>query len=58
MNRDSAVGIAPGYGLDARGVGVRFPVESRIFSSQRLSDRPILSNGYWEPFHGNKATEA
>jgi hypothetical protein len=25
-SRDSAVGIATGYGLDDRGVGVRFPV--------------------------------
>jgi hypothetical protein len=30
---DSAVGIATGYGLDGRGVGVRVPVGSRIFSS-------------------------
>jgi hypothetical protein len=32
--QDSAVGIATGYGLDDRGVGVRVPVGSRIFSSQ------------------------
>jgi hypothetical protein len=37
--RDSVVGIETGYGLDARGVGVRVPVESRIFSSPRLADR-------------------
>jgi hypothetical protein len=30
---DSAAGIATGYGLDDRGVGVRVPVGSRIFSS-------------------------
>jgi hypothetical protein len=35
MSRDSAVGIATGYGLDDRGVGVRVPVGSRIFSSRR-----------------------
>jgi hypothetical protein len=31
--RDSAVGIATGYGLDDRGVGVRIPVGSRSFTS-------------------------
>jgi hypothetical protein len=30
-SRDIAVGIATGYGLDDRGVGVRVPVGSRIF---------------------------
>jgi hypothetical protein len=30
--QDSAVGTATGYGLDDRGVGVRVPVGSRIFS--------------------------
>jgi hypothetical protein len=34
-SRDSAVGIATGYGLDDRWVGVRVPVGSRIFSSPR-----------------------
>jgi hypothetical protein len=33
MSRDSAVGIATGYTLDDRGVGVRVPVESKIFST-------------------------
>jgi hypothetical protein len=33
------VGIVTGYGLDDRGVGVRFPVGSRIFSSPRRPDR-------------------
>jgi hypothetical protein len=36
---DSSVGIAPGYGLDDRGVGVRVPVRLRIFSSPRRPDR-------------------
>jgi hypothetical protein len=49
--RDSAVGIATGYGLDDRGVGVRVPVGSRIFSSSCGPDRfwgppSLLSNGY------------
>jgi hypothetical protein len=34
-----AVGIATGHGLDGRGVGVRIPVEVRILSSTRRSDR-------------------
>jgi hypothetical protein len=38
-SRDSAVGIATGYGLDDRGVGVRVPVGSRIFST---SSRPAV----------------
>jgi hypothetical protein len=39
ISRDSPVGIATGYGLDDRGVGVRVPVGSRIFS---MSSRPAL----------------
>jgi hypothetical protein len=35
----SAVGIATSYGLDDRGVGVRVPVGSRIFSSPCRPDR-------------------
>jgi hypothetical protein len=50
-SRDSAVGIATGYGLDNRGVGVRVTVGSRIFSSPCRPDRlwgppNLLSNGY------------
>jgi hypothetical protein len=36
---DSAVGIATGYGLDDRVVGVRVAVGSRISSSPRRPDR-------------------
>jgi hypothetical protein len=32
-SRDNVVGIATGYGLKDRGIGVRVPVGSRIFSS-------------------------
>jgi hypothetical protein len=32
-SRDNVVGIATGYGLDDRGVGVPVPVGSRILSS-------------------------
>jgi hypothetical protein len=38
-SRDSVVGIASSYGLDGRGVGVRVPVGSRIFSSPNRPDR-------------------
>jgi hypothetical protein len=51
LSRASLVGIATDYGLDDRGVGVRVPVGSRIFSSPRRPDRlwgprNLLSNGY------------
>jgi hypothetical protein len=54
-SRDSAVGIATGYGLDDRDIGVRVQVGSRIFPSPRRSDRlwgphNFLSNGYWGLF--------
>jgi hypothetical protein len=41
MSRDSSVGIATGYGLDDRGVGVRVPVgvKNFLFST---SSRPAL----------------
>jgi hypothetical protein len=46
MNQqDSSVGIATGYGLDDRGVGVRVSVGSRIFSSPRRPDW-LWGNGY------------
>jgi hypothetical protein len=38
-DRDSAVGIAIGYGLEDRVVGVRVTVGSSIFSSPRRPDR-------------------
>jgi hypothetical protein len=51
MSRDSAVGIATGYGLDDREVGVRVPVGSRISPSPHRPDRlwgppSLLSNGH------------
>jgi hypothetical protein len=42
--RDNVVGIATGYGLDERGVGVRVPIGSRIFSSPRRPAR------LWGPY--------
>jgi hypothetical protein len=38
-SRDSSVCTATGYGLDDRGVGVRVPVGSRIFTSLSRSNR-------------------
>jgi hypothetical protein len=51
LSRDSVVGIATGYGLDDRRVGVRVPVGSRIFSCPRSQNwfwgpLSLLSNGY------------
>jgi hypothetical protein len=61
--RDSAVGIATGYGQDGRGVGVRFPVRTRFFSPPRLPDRfwdpsSLLASGYVVSFLEGKATGA
>jgi hypothetical protein len=59
-SRHSVVGIATGYGLDDREVGVRVPVVLRIFSFPRCPDRlwcspNLLSNGYGGSFLGGKA---
>jgi hypothetical protein len=49
-SRDGAVGIATGYGMDDRGVGVRVPVGVRIFTSCRpdrlWSPSSFITNGY------------
>jgi hypothetical protein len=50
MSRESAAGIAAGYGFEGRGVGVRVPVGARLFSSPRRPDRlwgpsSLLSKG-------------
>jgi hypothetical protein len=37
MSRDSAVGMATGYGLNSRGNGVRVPVGAKFFSSRSVS---------------------
>jgi hypothetical protein len=63
MSWDSSVGIATGYRLDDREVGVRVPVGSRILSFPCRPDRlwgpPNLPyNRYWELFHGGKAAGA
>jgi hypothetical protein len=55
LGRDSVVGIATGYVMDDRGVGVRVPVGSRIFSYPPSPDRlwgppSLLSNVYRRKF--------
>jgi hypothetical protein len=60
-SRDSSVGIATGYGMDDRGVGVRVPVGLRIFYSLRRPDRlwgspKLLSNRYGVKLPGMKLT--
>jgi hypothetical protein len=55
VSRGSSVGIATGYGLADREVGVRVPVGKRIFAfpyrPDRLSGAPsFLSNGHWGLF--------
>jgi hypothetical protein len=52
-SRGSVVGIATGYELDDRGVGIRASVGARIFSSPRRQDRlcgppNLLSKEYRE----------
>jgi hypothetical protein len=37
-SRDSSVGIATGYRLNDRGIGVLFPIGARFFSSLRRPD--------------------
>jgi hypothetical protein len=51
LSWDSSVGIATGYGLDGREVGVRVLVRSKMFSSPRHPDQfwgppSLLFNGY------------
>jgi hypothetical protein len=61
VSRDSAVGIATSYWLDD--VEVPVPLESRIFTSPRRSDRlwgppNLLFNGYRGSVLGGKAAGA
>jgi hypothetical protein len=63
MNRDSAVGVATGYGLDDLGFGVQDPVGSRVFSCASRTDRlwgppTSYSMGTWGSFSGGKAAGA
>jgi hypothetical protein len=45
-SRDNLVGIPAGYGLDDRGVGIRVPVGSIIFSSPRRPDSEVHPTSY------------
>jgi hypothetical protein len=61
--QDSVVGIGTSYGLDERGVGLRVPVGSRIYSS--TSSRPAPGAhaasylmGAKDSFPGGKAAGA
>jgi hypothetical protein len=61
--RDNVVGLATGYGLDDRKVGLRVPVESRMFSSPSPPARlwgslNLLSMGTGSSFPGSKAAGA
>jgi hypothetical protein len=63
MIRDCAVGIATGYGLDDREVGVRVPVGSRMSSLHVVQTGPgvhatsyLMSTGGFFP--GGKAAGA
>jgi hypothetical protein len=56
-------GIATGYEPEDRGVGVRVPIEPRIFFSPRCPDQlwgpfSLLSNGYRGLLPGGKAVGA
>jgi hypothetical protein len=58
MSRVIAIGIATGYGLDDRGIGVLDPVGSRILSILLRPDRfrgplSLLSNGFLGLFGRN-----
>jgi hypothetical protein len=62
-NRDSAVRIATGYGLDDLEVGVRIAVGSRILCSPGRRDRPTVHPascpvGTGGSFSGGKAAGA
>jgi hypothetical protein len=57
-SRDSELGIAIGYGLDERGVGVRVPVGSRIFFFPRRPEPTSYRMGTGGYFLGGKAAEA
>jgi hypothetical protein len=46
VRRDNAVGIAAGYGMHGRGIGVRVPVGRKIFSSSRRPGRFLDQRGF------------
>jgi hypothetical protein len=52
-SRESAVGIATGYGMDGRRVGVRVPVGTRLFSPLN-----VVQTGTGDYLPGGKAAGA
>jgi hypothetical protein len=62
-SQNSAIGIATGYGLNARRVRVRVPVGARFLSTPQRPDRlrgprSHLYNGYQSSFLGGKVAGA
>jgi hypothetical protein len=60
-SRNSAVGIATGYGLDNRGVGIRVPVGLRIFTLHLVQTGSGVQPtsylmGSWGSFPGGKSS--
>jgi hypothetical protein len=54
----SVVGVATGYGLDDRGVGIRVPVGSSIFTSPYRPDRLWVHPASYAMDTGGKAARA
>jgi hypothetical protein len=63
MSRDITVGIATGYGLDDRMIGVRFPVKAGNFTLRHLVQTGSSAHptnypmGKRDSFPGSKAAE-
>jgi hypothetical protein len=64
LSQDGAVGIATGYGLDNRGVGIRVPVGpitiSKLSRPALGSTQPCIQwiQGYRGSFPGGKGADA
>jgi hypothetical protein len=63
MNRESSVGIAIGYGLDVRMIGVRFPARDENFSRHHVQTGSGVHSAFyptdiWDFFSESKAAVA